>query len=369
MSQSGLRRRILVVDDDEALRESLHLVLDAEYEVLDAPTGRDALKILSQHPVDAVLLDLLLPDRDGFEVLDELKALHSSVPVIVLSGLDYSRTAAAAMRFGAVDYVTKPADEAELLSVIQENISSSAARVMRARRSRSHSLLLLVAVSLPRRATLSVLLRRSCRLVSTRSVAEAIGRLPILNPAVIIVESADETCAVVDRLRAVFPRGTILAMEAKSSSSGYGAPESREYTAGAKLTSLGHLLQEIQSKALYRVGVTQVSDMTLRALEYLSEHYADATVQVVGRSIGSAPYYLSRRFRRETGLRLRSYLTMLRVEIAKALLVETTETIDAIAAQVGFHSASHLSRFFVVCTGRRPGGYRRTERHAGQDAS
>jgi YesN/AraC family two-component response regulator len=369
VSQGGSRRRILVVDDDQALRDSLHLVLDAEYEVVDAPTGRDALTILSRHHLDAVLLDLLLPEGDGFEVLEQVRALPRYVPVIVMSGLDYSGTAAAAMRLGAVDYITKPFDEAELLATLHESITSSSTRVMRTRRSCGQRLLLLVAVNLGRRATLSLLLQRSCHVESTGSVAEAIGRIPAVNPDIVIVESADEASRVVDRLRTVFPKGTILVMEAKGSSLRDACCESRQPTVGVKRASLVQLLQEIESKVVSTTRVPPLSDMTLRALEYLSEHYAEATVRAVGRSIGSAPYYLSSRFRRETGVRLTTYLAMLRVEIAKALLVETNETTDAIATRVGFHDASHLSRVFMACTGRRPGEYRSAQRHAGQDAS
>jgi len=72
-----------------------------------------------------------------------------------------------------------------------------------------------------------------------------------------------------------------------------------------------------------------------------------------------APYTLSARFRQEVGTPLRTYLQSLRIEIAKTLLIETSDSVAAVAARVGWHDASHLSRIFSAHVGCRPGVYRR----------
>jgi DNA-binding NtrC family response regulator len=117
-SSRGIRASIVVVDDDAGLRESFRLILEDEYEVIDAPDGRTALDIVRSRQVDLVLLDIRLPEMDGIEVLERIKALDESVEVILVTAVKTVRTAVAAMKLGAFDYLTKPFEEAELLSLV-----------------------------------------------------------------------------------------------------------------------------------------------------------------------------------------------------------------------------------------------------------
>ena len=119
---------MLIVDDDEAVRMALRLVLDEDHDVLEAGDGRAALDLLAGHRVDVMVLDLLLPKTDGFEVLQRVRALSHQVPVIVISGINTSWTAATAMRLGVVDYITKPFDDAQVLSAIAESLDQTRRR-------------------------------------------------------------------------------------------------------------------------------------------------------------------------------------------------------------------------------------------------
>ena len=114
-----LRPVILVVDDEPNVRESFRLVLEDAYEVIDVPDGARALDAVRASPVDLVLLDIRLPEMDGIEVLERLKALDEGVEVILVTAVKTVRTAVAAMKLGAFDYVTKPFDEDELLSLVR----------------------------------------------------------------------------------------------------------------------------------------------------------------------------------------------------------------------------------------------------------
>src|SRR5712671_335149 len=112
----SVRPTILVVDDDASLRDSLHLILDDEFEVVDAVDGTQALTALRSRSIDLVLLDLVMSRGDGFEVLEQHARADKAVPIVVLSALNTAWTAATAMRLGAVDYVTKPFDSEVLLT-------------------------------------------------------------------------------------------------------------------------------------------------------------------------------------------------------------------------------------------------------------
>jgi DNA-binding NtrC family response regulator len=120
MAREGtLRPVILVVDDEPNVRESFRLVLEDAYDILDAPDGQRALDAVRTAAVDLVLLDIRLPEMDGIEVLERIKALDEGIEVILVTAVKTVRTAVAAMKLGAFDYVTKPFDEEELLALVR----------------------------------------------------------------------------------------------------------------------------------------------------------------------------------------------------------------------------------------------------------
>ncbi len=113
------RLKILVVDDEPEIRKFLHAALDSrDYTVGEAATAAEAIKLLSVHPPDLLILDLGLPDRDGLEVLKELRGWNA-LPVIVLSAGGLEQAKVEALEAGADDYLTKPFGAAELLARIK----------------------------------------------------------------------------------------------------------------------------------------------------------------------------------------------------------------------------------------------------------
>ncbi len=114
-----IRPAVLVVDDDPGLRESFRLILDDHCDVLDVADGASALDTLRACQVDLVLLDIRLPDIDGIELLERIKALDEQVEIILVTAVQTVRTAVAAMKLGAFDYVTKPFEEEEILALVR----------------------------------------------------------------------------------------------------------------------------------------------------------------------------------------------------------------------------------------------------------
>ena len=121
-----IRPTILVVDDDPGLRDSFRVILEDEYEVLDVPDGLGALEIVRSCQVDLVLLDIRLPEMDGIEVLERIKALDEQLEVILVTAVKTLRTVVAAMKLGAFDYLTKPFDEEEILALIRRALERRA---------------------------------------------------------------------------------------------------------------------------------------------------------------------------------------------------------------------------------------------------
>src|SRR5438093_10396926 len=108
---------VLVVDDDPGVRESFRLILEDHYDVVDVPDGPSALDVVRASQVDLVLLDIRMTGMDGIEVLERIKAIDEGIEVILVTAVKTVRTAVAAMKLGAFDYLTKPFEEDELLSL------------------------------------------------------------------------------------------------------------------------------------------------------------------------------------------------------------------------------------------------------------
>ena len=113
------RARLLVIDDEKQIHRFLSPALEAAgYEVEQAATASDGLRLAASRGPDLVLLDLGLPDEDGQQVLQRLRAF-SAVPVIILSARDQESEKIAALDSGADDYVEKPFSVGELLARIR----------------------------------------------------------------------------------------------------------------------------------------------------------------------------------------------------------------------------------------------------------
>jgi two-component system KDP operon response regulator KdpE len=113
--------RILVVDDEPDLIESVQLGLTLQWrevEVLAAANGDVALEMIEREAPDVVLLDIGLPDRDGFDVLRELRTF-SDVPVVMLTARDDAMDKVKGLELGADDYVTKPFNHLELMARVR----------------------------------------------------------------------------------------------------------------------------------------------------------------------------------------------------------------------------------------------------------
>ncbi len=100
--------RVLVVDDETGVRESLRMLLKSDCDVVTADSADAGLRALAEMPPDLVLLDLVMPGRSGLEFLAELGERGDAPPVIVLTATKTVATAVEAMKLGAADYVTKP---------------------------------------------------------------------------------------------------------------------------------------------------------------------------------------------------------------------------------------------------------------------
>jgi DNA-binding NtrC family response regulator len=111
-------KTVLIVDDDEGMRDTLTAILRREYRVLRASTGESGLAILDRENVDVVLLDVRMPGIGGFEVLTRIKESQRLVEVIMISAINEVETAVRAMKLGAYHYITKDFEYDAVLSLV-----------------------------------------------------------------------------------------------------------------------------------------------------------------------------------------------------------------------------------------------------------
>ena len=110
---------ILVVEDDERIRTAVRLALQKEgWSVLDAATGEEALQIFQSEKCDILLIDIMLPGIDGFEVCRSIRKI-SEVPVVMVTARDDTHDVVAGLEAGADDYLTKPFAPKELSARIR----------------------------------------------------------------------------------------------------------------------------------------------------------------------------------------------------------------------------------------------------------
>ena len=122
--------RVLLVEDDSAMAQSIETMLKSEGYICDTTDmGEDGLEIGKLYDYDIIILDLMLPDIDGYEVLRRMRAAKIDTPILILSGLSGLDDKLKGLGFGADDYLTKPFDKRELVARIQAIV----------RRSKGHS--------------------------------------------------------------------------------------------------------------------------------------------------------------------------------------------------------------------------------------
>jgi two-component system, cell cycle response regulator CtrA len=118
--------RILLIEDDLVAARGVSLMLKSGGAVVDhADTGEEGLELARHYDYDIVVLDLMLPDIEGFEVVRRMRISRNDTPVLILSGLSRPQAKVKGLGLGADDFITKPFDKAELLARMQAIVRRS----------------------------------------------------------------------------------------------------------------------------------------------------------------------------------------------------------------------------------------------------
>jgi DNA-binding response OmpR family regulator len=108
---------ILVVDDEPVISETFRAIFEDNFEVLTSSSGKDALDRIAKNSINLIFLDISIPDMNGIQVLSRIKEYNKDLPVIIITGIDNQNTIMEARRLGASDYVHKPFDIKQVLTM------------------------------------------------------------------------------------------------------------------------------------------------------------------------------------------------------------------------------------------------------------
>jgi len=111
---------ILAVDDDRSAIELYKVLFENKYNVITAYSGSEAIEIVKKEGIDIVLLDILMQDMDGIDVLKEIKKINDEIEVIMVTAVKTVKSAIESMKLGAYDYITKPFDTDEILITVEK---------------------------------------------------------------------------------------------------------------------------------------------------------------------------------------------------------------------------------------------------------
>ena len=118
--------RILLAEDEENIRDIVKLNLELEnFEVVETDNGKEAVNLFHEQHFDLIILDVMMPEMNGFEVCEQIRLSNTSVPVIFLTAKDTSQDRITGLKKGADDYLTKPFTLEELLLRIQNLLKRS----------------------------------------------------------------------------------------------------------------------------------------------------------------------------------------------------------------------------------------------------
>ncbi len=118
--------RLLLVEDDITAARGIKMALEGAGLTVDvSDTGEDAFELVRRYDYDIVVLDLVLPDMDGYEVIRRMRAARKETPVLILSGLSQPQARVKGFSLGADDFITKPFDRAELVARVQAIVRRS----------------------------------------------------------------------------------------------------------------------------------------------------------------------------------------------------------------------------------------------------
>ena len=117
------KNKVLIIEDDKVLLDSLRFILvRKDFDVLTALNGKTGIQIFKENNIDAVIVDIRMPEMDGFEVIEELQNIDKNISVIVFTGFRTDENYKKALEMGVFRYLCKPCDNKVIIDTLKEAV-------------------------------------------------------------------------------------------------------------------------------------------------------------------------------------------------------------------------------------------------------
>lgn len=365
----GQRRPVLLtVDDNRAIHEVYAFAFENDYTHIRAYGGTEALEIVRSQTVDLVILDLIMPDLNGLEVLERALKLKPGLMVVIASVIDTSHSALRALRRGATDYFVKPTDPDVMEMIVRQLLAARAdPGVAIPQPALVAHRVLLVGLDPGFRAALTVALQPRCRVDSAPRISAAIDMLRSMMPDLVIIDlrsASTERVLDIESLRSNFPEGPMIVVGAADrispllhSSAGHRealVPEPVDF---------GRLFAEITAMLPPTPGGIQtkrLSSPSSTAVGRVIEQYRDHSLRVehLSAGVGLSADHFAHIFSGEMGIPPMEYVVRVRVQAAIFQLRENLDKVSTIARRLGFYDGPHLATAFRQRGLGRPSDFR-----------
>lgn len=348
--------KVLIADDERMVRLNLRTMIERDSEgfqvVSEAKDGEQALQLCLEHKPDLVITDIRMPGIAGLELIRRLSEQNLNLEYLVVSGYSDFQYAQSALRYGVADYLLKPIDHGYFLSVLRK-INTRL-------------------YSKSRKPTVSKEWVWPCK-VHAEQTAKAIWHLnePELQSELDwIHEVLPDNQASIDPMTTeqvdyfiVVLNGALQELNTK------GLPIPQVHRSAQVLTNSA-LLHSIQSSFLSLFEHIRVSRnwwsynrLFKGAKLFIQDNYRNANLSLkdAAAHLELSSNYFGNMFKKEAGVSFNQYLTQLRIENAKALLLDPLTKLYEIGEEVGFNDYTYFSRIFKKHTGFSPSEYRKNE--------
>lgn len=343
--------RILIADDETFVVEGLTRLLSqniAQVEVISADNGRSALELVREeaNAPDLLITDVNMPLMDGIELSQRIRERYPRCRIMIISGYEDFQAARSAIELGALRYMLKPVNHAEMVAYVRsvlEDVQREQDERIRHTTDRLESLL----VDLHNHMLLDAPYRGAER------IAAETGDYCALRLAVVGAPGGDGAPS----LRPAIEQALVSRA----------APSYLIRAEGAQATLLLCDFSDADARWLERVGSSGSSRLVQSIRSAIHADLRNASLSQVADTLNMSPSYISMIFKEKTGQNFKDYLFQTRMNHAKRLLRQGMP-IGEIARQLGYEDTEHFSRRFRARFGVSPMAYRRETGGAGAHA-
>jgi two-component system response regulator YesN len=391
--------KLLIADDERTIREGIAHSIDWESlgisRVFLAADGREAWELIEREQPDIVIIDIVMPEMTGIEVIAKFDGLANRPEFVIISGHDEFQFAQEAIRYHVNNYILKPCTPQEIMTTIKEVIDKIEQRqsmdrylemlLPQAREQILHNFLLetgsgsddlLEHVFDKRHALYQILVftfedpadfvNLPELKISLNSAAVVLNWsiCTIIHDCVVLIFDAASESRIRELLKAVYSslaEGRITGVKAVVTEKGGLCQLPRLFREALEARRLGCASSELIP--LIDTCRLRYSEPVRRAVQYINEHYSDPSLSlnhIASNLLFLNPDYFGKLFKKECGVKFNDYLTMLRIEKAKQLIARSEDLkIYEVADKVGFGSSTaYFSRTFRKYTGMLPSEYK-----------